>query len=713
MERDFYFPLTLGIRSPSQRIRTRQAARGRTRERSYETWSESVDRQDVSYTPFPEAQVLSALVQDSSTGGKLWIVLGEPGAGKSTLFTQWYCRWLSRLKVPRIGMAVPVLVSLGELSRTTFTLDSAALADHLWKAGLESRARLGAEFPRFYTPDTLHLLTPVWLLDGLDEIDREYPTAGWVARLVNLPGAKALSCRTALFEDWRDAVTHYQAREYEVLALQSDEQATFLREVAHDTAVADTLHNALQGNPQLRRLAGSPLLLRLIAKVCDSGELPYTRSDFYANAVTWMWHRNLINFLSTPEYDRITTYRDDTLTALAGALGLQRVTETLGFLKDVTRRVCEDSTHVVTACLDRSGILKVERSRNSFGFLHLTFHEYFLAQSLRAEGLAAALGRYWDKPRYEETLALLVSLLVNLGEDAVVEAALCDFIDFWQTAHSDDPEAMWEIGRSPLRVALHVLARAGEDVVARGSRLERKLLDAVAVSLERKIAVASDYRMPRWILEKLAHDPDAKVRSRVVENRSSRSLMGEQLDNNPAAQPPHPRAEVNRVEEGDSSGASYEYLPLRPEHLNDSARVAMARNPSTPADVLVELAEKYPDLRREVAGNPSAPIDLITRLALDESHVVRGRVAHAPAVSTDILQMLAGDESDFVRGRVAENPRTSEDVLVQLAGDKDVEVRKKVAANPSTLARTLAELLSDEEVRSDAVRNPGILLEDL
>ena len=44
-------------------------------------------------------------------------------------------------------------------------------------------------------------------------------------------------------------------------------------------------------------------------------------------------------------------------------------------------------------------------------------------------------------------------------------------------------------------------------------------------------------------------------------------------------------------------------------------RITAARNPNTPADVLVELAkDSYCDVRREVARNPNTPAEVLAKL---------------------------------------------------------------------------------------------------
>lgn len=127
------------------------------------------------------------------------------------------------------------------------------------------------------------------------------------------------------------------------------------------------------------------------------------------------------------------------------------------------------------------------------------------------------------------------------------------------------------------------------------------------------------------------------------------------------------------------------------EFAQDPAyRWNVARNPSTPADILAELAnDEDDDVRGAVAENPNTPADILAELANDEEVYVRYIVAANPNTPADTLAELAADKDDEiwnVRTRVAKNPSTPANVLRQLANDTNTYVRKGVAANPNAPA---------------------------
>ena len=83
-------------------------------------------------------------------------------------------------------------------------------------------------------------------------------------------------------------------------------------------------------------------------------------------------------------------------------------------------------------------------------------------------------------------------------------------------------------------------------------------------------------------------------------------------------------------------------------------RANVAENPSTPADVLTELA-KDSDwcVRRYAAGNPNTPVDVLTELAKDSDCDVRRNAAgnpNMPGYEAEELQFMVKDTYVSVQG---------------------------------------------------------------
>jgi hypothetical protein len=148
-------------------------------------------------------------------------------------------------------------------------------------------------------------------------------------------------------------------------------------------------------------------------------------------------------------------------------------------------------------------------------------------------------------PAIAEPLALLVSLLVQDGGVEKVDQGIAWFIKWGRQTHRNDPQIFWNKGRSPLRVALHLLQLAGVPLASlpQATALVEEFLYQ---SPWRALAVAIDANTPPPVLARVAEYPQLMVRMRV------------------------------------------------------------AGNPATPAEVLARLAaDSHEVVRKEVAGNPA------------------------------------------------------------------------------------------------------------
>lgn len=78
----------------------------------------------------------------------------------------------------------------------------------------------------------------------------------------------------------------------------------------------------------------------------------------------------------------------------------------------------------------------------------------------------------------------------------------------------------------------------------------------------------------------------------------------------------------------------------------------LAENPSTPKEILKELASKSELIKVKVAGNINAPVEILKDLSKDSSKAVRGKVAENPNTPKEILKQLANDPTPFVRDKI-------------------------------------------------------------
>ncbi len=111
------------------------------------------------------------------------------------------------------------------------------------------------------------------------------------------------------------------------------------------------------------------------------------------------------------------------------------------------------------------------------------------------------------------------------------------------------------------------------------------------------------------------------------------------------------------------------------------ARWAVAKNPHTPEDVLVQLAQDEVNLVRAlVATNPKTPPQILEKFFSDEK-IVRDGLSGNPATPTKILKILLGDADKMVRMRLAENSGAPKEILKELLEDSDANVAKAAEVN--------------------------------
>ena len=697
-----FFPLSLG--RPKPRAKREEAQEHGAPRLTYDAWREGLSGSEEEVDVHPAEDVLSRLMRnDPALPIRPWVILGEPGGGKTWLLEHWHMTWLRALSQLCFGMRVPVLVRLRDVPREALAGDPATVADTLWARGLATgkNKAMGIRAAQVFDLPP-HIFTPVWLLDGLDEVAAPVADSGLWDLLHALPGEVVLTCRTAVFQSARAEIAGRIVSKWRLLGLKpEEEQASFLAQAYTaqevDPARAPGVIRDLNANSSLRPLAAIPLLLRLVAEAGPRLVLPATRAGFYEAATNALWERRLRD---RPELLDLAPERDAALAALAASMGLDPEAR-----PEALRRA--GAAPELREALRRTGLLHFDDRRGRIGFPHLTFQEFHLARALLERPFGDVLRSHWTDPRYEETLALLIALHVGAGRLAMIEAELRRFVAEARADHASDPKRLWSLGRSPLRTALHLRARAAVPADHSAS-----LIPPPEAPMLMRLAIASDRRMPPTALAGLARDPEPEVRWRVAGNNATPSAalaeLARDLD------------QVVRREVVRNDATSPAVLAELARDLEPEVRRQVAWNKATPPAALAELA-RDPDpqvwrwaarlaepacdpevVRQRVAQNAATPPVGLTELARDPDPEVRREVAWNDATPPAVLAGLARDPEPEVRQRVAQNAATPPMALAELARDPDQEVRRWAAWNDATPPETLARLAreeTDQEVR--------------
>jgi hypothetical protein len=378
------------------------------------------------------------------------VILGDPGSGKSTL-----TRYLAlqhadagvnnQLQIDGIGPArFPILVRVAEfvelgLSKGKSLSDS--LADICIYHECPSRGL------RDLLETELARGNCLILLDGLDEVISADDRRRAVARIedfVRRHGAVnnrfVITSRRA---GYRDSALEIPFQHFTILEMTRDQIEAFLsqwclavatkqlpnapEEQQRRTAIEQVggILEAIDASAGVRRLASNPLLLRIMSLVHESvGQLPRKRIELYkiasdTLAKTWRVAQEVPeSALAKDEHlvrllPRIGFWLHQTKST--GLASRREIVDQLGaewasiqdevWDSEAPSPDLEDEVKRILRVVEEQTGLLVEKAPQQYGFLHLTFQEYYAARQLvRRSSQSAQLIRSnlhdsrWDEP---------------------------------------------------------------------------------------------------------------------------------------------------------------------------------------------------------------------------------------------------------------------------------------------------------------------------
>lgn len=380
-----------------------------------------------------------------------FVLLGDPGAGKSTLLRRLsYTTAQRNLEtIETIGIRrIPLFVSAAELGKALVGGRNVTLAEAITTAQRE-QAIDGAGVT---VEAALTESRAIVLVDGLDEVALENQRTAIFEALRRDIGDNwaILTSRPAAYQGsslagWRECEVQQLDDELQLLLISSVFQQV-TRQTGRTIAVPPvTLKSELDKREDLRLWAGNPLLLTLISvQYALNGTLPYERAVIYRLALDRlidspyrqapprqqriardrledmlerlgleMMKRSLVNveLLHAPE-------DDSTREAGAGRRGktAPKPPDDIAHLASLSATPLDEET--VNELVDRSGVIQ-RQSENQYGFIHLTFQEYFAARALANPKLSPEerkdfVVRRRLSARWEQVTRLLVSELDRL-----------------------------------------------------------------------------------------------------------------------------------------------------------------------------------------------------------------------------------------------------------------------------------------------------------
>ncbi|BDA69925.1 hypothetical protein CAL7716_040910 [Calothrix sp. PCC 7716] len=158
----------------------------------------------------------------------------------------------------------------------------------------------------------------------------------------------------------------------------------------------------------------------------------------------------------------------------------------------------------------------------------------------------------------------------------------------------------------------------------------------------------------------------------------------------------------------DAPPEALEFIARKPV---SPVRAVVAANVNTPSSALEWLAENESDegVLCIVVRHPNITLNVWNHLATNESPKVREAVATQAQCPSNILTALADDLTQEVRQKVGANPNTPLHILESFSLDENPAIRQATASNPNLPETLLAQLANDEkvEVRRAVALNPS------
>ncbi len=399
------------------------------------------------------------------------VILGNPGAGKSSLLQYLALNWAEKELSQRVLLPLPLLIELRIYARDKDEKKCKNILEFFHQGNLICHLN------QLALDDKLKKGQVVVLFDGLDEVFNpqlrqeivtdikrfsiQYPqvpiivTSRWL-------GYKAEELNHAGFDHFmiqdldKDQIEDFIKRWHDLAFENRDDK----------TQKQERLQKAIKESKAIRELAGNPLLLTMMAILNRTQELPRDRSKLYEKAsevLLHQWDFETKEGLIDPELKKYLYNIDlrdkrDILRLVASAMqaGEKGLAANLIYKEElenvltqylektgINKRVASDLTDLIIKQLRYRNFILCSLGGNAFAFVHRTFLEYFCAcefyERFKKRGLPDGItleelktkvfGEHCSDPVWKEVLCLLMGMLSAEFPKEVAEELINYLID--------------------------------------------------------------------------------------------------------------------------------------------------------------------------------------------------------------------------------------------------------------------------------------------
>ncbi|MEH2463910.1 NACHT domain-containing protein [Nostoc sp.] len=392
------------------------------------------------------------------------VILGAPGAGKTTLLRYLALHFATAKRdgnetviggepQEELGKALlPIFFRIADYAERLQQEPELSLLDYLrqfyrqWEAYFQDEAEAGTEMATLLL-EKMYQGQCLMLLDGLDEVFEQESRRLIVERIdqfVNLFSSNKFVI-TSRIAGYRDVKLSSRFAEFTIEDMGSEQVEKFLErwclaiERAQQPEASEAqwqragddqarkILEAIKDNEGVKRLTANPLLLTILALIHRNGErLPNRRVKLYELAVQtltedWQLGKKL------PDAPKVLLNQNEVVAFLAPLAYWMHEEKPSGLVieVEVEQQLAAKLAELNDSDLESDSVrlavqeflrkvrettgLFVERAPGVYGFMHLTFEEYFAARYIadnEVSDILAIIRKHLHEPRWNEPILL-------------------------------------------------------------------------------------------------------------------------------------------------------------------------------------------------------------------------------------------------------------------------------------------------------------------